>query len=153
MNDEKPLASLRACVLLPALLLALAAPASGKSIGKDQVNVRALPDLKSAILYTAPLAYPVEIKKEQGKWVYCLDWLNNSGWIYKSLISDLDTAIILVEKANIRSAAALNAGVVANAEQGEIYTILARDNNWVKLGYFQTGAAIGWIRDDLVFGD
>jgi SH3-like domain-containing protein len=153
MNDEKPLTSLRACFLLTPLLLALAAPASGKSIGKDQVNVRAQPDLKSAILYSAPLAYPLEIQKEQGKWLYCLDWLNNSGWVYKSFVSNIDTAIVLVEKANIRSAAALKADVVANAEQGEIYTILARDNNWVKLGYFQTGAAIGWIRDDLVFGE
>ena len=151
--NNKPLASLNVCFLLAPLLLALAAPASGKSIAKDQVNVRAEPDLKSAILYSAPLAYPLEIKKEQGKWVYCLDWLNNSGWVYKSLISDIDTAIVLVEKANIRSAATLNTSVVANAEQGDIYTILARDNNWVKLGYYQTGADAGWIRDDLVFGE
>lgn len=153
MNDEKPLTSLRMYILFTPLLLALAAPASSKSIGKDQVNVRAEPNRESAILYTAPLAYPVEIKKEQGQWVYCLDWQNNSGWVYKSLISDIDTAVILVENANVRSAASLNANVVANAELGNIYTILARNNNWVKLGYFQTGESVGWIRDDLVFGD
>jgi len=152
MNDVT-LSIFRTCLFLTPLVLSLGSSADGKSIGKDQVNIREQPSLNSPVLYTAPLGYPIEIKKENGDWLFFHDWQDNSGWVYKSLVSDIDTAVILVEKANIRSAATTSAGVVANAEQGEIYTILARDNNWVKLGYYQSGTTAGWIRDDLVFGE
>jgi len=58
-----------------------------------------------------------------------------------------------VEKANIRSAASVNSNVVASATQGEIYTILAKEGDWIKLGYYQSGTVVGWIRNDLVFGN
>ncbi|MDR2549692.1 MAG: SH3 domain-containing protein [Desulfobulbus sp.] len=138
---------------LSALLVCGIASAEAKSIAKDQVNIREKPDLNSAILYTAPLGYPIEIKKEEKGWVYFHDWLDNSGWVHKPLVSDIDTAVILVEKANIRGSASASANVVASAEQGEIYTILAKEGDWVKLGYYQSGTAVGWIRNDLVFGD
>lgn len=153
MNDDKPLVVLRTCLLLTPLILALAGSTHGKSIGKDQVNIREQPNLNSPILFTAPLGYPIEIKKESGKWIYLNDWQNNNGWVYKSLVSDIDTAVILVDKANIRSTASLNASVVTTAKLGEIYSILAKDNNWVKLGYYESGTTVGWIRDDLIFGE
>lgn len=150
---NRPLSIFRTGFLLSSLIVCFVTPAAGKSIGKDQVNIREQPTQSSAVLYTAPLGYPIEIKKESGDWVYFHDWLDNSGWVYKPLVSDIETAVILVEKANIRSAATVSSAVVAHATQGEIYTILARDGNWVKLGYYQSGTAVGWIRDDLVFGD
>jgi SH3-like domain-containing protein len=153
MNNDRPLSMFRTYLFFTPLLLSLAVSADGKSIGKDQVNIREHPDLKSAVLFTAPLGYPIKIKKENGKWLFFYDWQDNSGWVYKSLVSDIDTAVVLVDKANIRSAPRLDANVMASAEQGEIYTIIARDNNWVKLGYYQSGTAVGWIRDDLVFGE
>lgn len=153
MSDDTPLAMLRIGLLLTPLVLALAGPADGKSIGKDQVNIREQPNLNSPVLFTAPIAYPIEIIKETGDWVQFKDWLDNNGWVYRPLVSEIDTAVIIVEKANIRSTAGLKGSIVATAELGEIYTILAKDNNWVKLGYYETGATAGWIRDDLVFGE
>jgi len=148
---NKPFAVFRTCFLLSSLVVCFAVSAEAKSIGKDQVNIREQPNLNSPILYTAPLGYPIKIKKEEAEWIYFLDWLNNSGWVHKPLVSDIDTAVILVEKANIRSAASVNSSVVGSATQGEIYTILAKEGDWIKLGYYLSGATVGWVRNDLVF--
>lgn len=153
MNNARPRCMIRTCMILAPLALALATSVDGKCIGKENVNIREQPSTNSAILFVAPLGYPIEIKNENGDWLYFRDWQNSNGWVNKSLVSDIDTVVVLVEKANIRSSATVNSNVVATAEQGEIYTILSRDNNWVKLGYYQSGSSVGWIRDDLVFGE
>lgn len=128
-------------------------PACAKSIGRDQVNIRSGPSLKSSISFHAPLGYPIKIEKEKGKWVFFRDWENNTGWVYKPLVSDVETAVVLVESANLRSSAGKKYRVVAKAKRGEIYKVLARNGRWVHLGYFFGGEAVGWVRSDLVFGD
>jgi len=153
MNKPKKISVFRACLFISPMVLALAVSASSKSIGKDQTNIRAEPNLNSPILFTAPLGYPIEIKKENGDWLYIADWQNTNGWVYRPLVSDIETAVILVDKANVRSAANPKSQVVANAEMGEIYSIITKNGQWVQLGYYQDKSVLGWIRDDLVFGD
>jgi SH3-like domain-containing protein len=137
-------------------VLCLAVPASAstmKSIGKDRVNVRSKPDKGSEVLFTAYLGYPIEIEKQQNKWVYFTDWKNNSGWVYKPLVSGTQTAVILVENANIRKGPSLRKPVVMKASQGEIYKIFGEKGNWVKIGYYLENEVVGWVRQDLVWGD
>ena len=153
MNTPKKISAFRACLFISPLVLAFAVSASSKSIGKDQANIRAEPSLNSPVLFSAPLGYPIEIKKESGDWLYFVDWQNKNGWVYKPLVSDIETVVILANKANVRSAANPKSQIVANAEMGEIYSILAKNGQWVQLGYYQDKSVLGWIRDDLVFGD
>ncbi|MDD2466761.1 MAG: SH3 domain-containing protein [Desulfobulbus sp.] len=153
MHHRNLFTSVRACFIIAPLVLGLAGSLEAKSIGKDQVNIRSAPNLNSKIVFTVPLGYPIKVEKEADNWSFFHDWQNNTGWVYKPLISDIDTAVILVEKANIRSQANLKSKVAAIAEMGEIYTILGKEGNWVKLGYYHGGSELGWIRDDLVFGD
>ncbi len=152
MNKTAPFKILRTCLLATPLIFSLAGSVNAKSIGKDQVNIREQPNTNSPVLFIAPLGYPIKIVKESNGWVYFKDWQNNNGWVHKPLISNIDTAVIIVEKANIRSTSNTSGSVVANAEFGEIYTIQARAKNWVKLGYYESGATVGWIRTDLIFG-
>lgn len=153
MRHSNVFASLRACALIAPMVLSLAGSIEAKSIGKDQVNIRSGPDLNSSIVFTAPLGYPIKVEKEANNWSFFHDWQNNTGWVYKPLISDIDTAVILVEKANVRSGSGIKSKVVATVEMGEIYTIMAKNGNWVKLGYYHGGSELGWIRDDLIFGE
>jgi SH3-like domain-containing protein len=133
--------------------MATSLSAHAKSIGKDQVNIRSGPSATTSIVFEAPLGYPIEIKKQEGKWVYFRDWENNTGWVYKPLVSNIKTAVILVETANVRSSASTKSNIVAKAEIGEIYKVLGTKNNWVRLGYYHGGSPLGWIRADLVFGE
>ena len=152
MKQKTTLVSACACLLAGATLMAPAGSLA-KSIAKDQVNLRSAPNQTSEILLIAPQGYPIEVLKKSGKWTQYRDWQNSTGWVYSPLVSDVDTAVILVEKANIRSGVGTSTSVVATAAMGEIYKIMHRQNNWVQLGYYEANTPLGWIRADLVFGE
>ncbi|MGV8074169.1 MAG: SH3 domain-containing protein [Syntrophobacteraceae bacterium] len=150
--------SIRLSALLTYLIIGIALPALpgstyAKSIGKDQVNIRSGPSIKSRVILRAPLGTPIKIEKEKGDWVFFRDWLNNTGWVHKPLISDIETAVILVENANMRSSASIKSEVVAKATRGEIYKVLEKNGKWVHLGYYMENEPVGWVRSDLVFGE
>ena len=153
MHHRNIFSTVRACLLIAPMVLGLTGSLEAKSIGKDQVNIRSGPNLNSKVIFTVPLGYPIKVEKEADNWSFFRDWQNNSGWVYKPLISDVDTAVILVEKANVRSQATTQSKVVAIAKMGEIYSILGKNGDWVKLGYYHGGSELGWIRNDLVFGN
>ena len=153
MNIIRLRSFIDANLFLTPLFLSLAVSAEGKSINKDQVNVRAQPSLTSPILFTAPLGYPIEIKEKKGDWFFLRDWQENDGWVHKSLVSDKNTAVILIEKANIRNDSTQKSRVTSTANQGEVYIILEKKRKWTKLGYFDTNEPVGWIRNDLIFGE
>jgi SH3-like domain-containing protein len=124
-----------------------------KSIGKERVNVRSKPDLNSEVVSEASLGYPIQIERQQNNWVYFTDWQNNTGWVYKPLISRTQTALITVDDANIRKGPSLKKPVVKQAAKGEIYKIFDEKGEWVKVGYYLENEVIGWIRQDLVWGE
>jgi uncharacterized protein YgiM (DUF1202 family) len=135
------------------LLVSSAWAATMQSIGKDRVNVRSKPNLTSEVVFEAYLGYPIQIEKQQNNWVYFTDWKNNTGWVYKPLISRTQTALVLVEEANIRKGPSLRRPVVKQASKGEIYKIFDEKGEWVKVGYYLENEVIGWIRQDLVWGE
>jgi SH3-like domain-containing protein len=135
------------------LLAGPAFPSTMKSIGKDRVNVRSQPNLQSKVIYEAFLGYPIHIEKQKKDWVYCTDWKDTAGWVYKPLISNTQTAVVLVEDANIRKGPSLRKPVVLQASQGEIFKIFGEKGDWVKVGYYLENEVVGWIRDDLVWGE
>lgn len=124
-----------------------------QSICKDSVNVRSNPDLNSEVVFQASLGYPIQIEKQKSNWVYCTDWKNQAGWVYKPLVSKTQTAVVLVEDANIRKGPSLRKPVVMQADKGEIYKIFGEKGQWVKVGYYLENEVIGWIRQDMVWGD
>lgn len=127
--------------------------AATKSIAKEEVNVRSGPSLKHEIVIKAPLGYPVKVEKEQGEWVYVRDWVNNRGWVHKTLVSSIRTAVVSVKKANVRLGPGTDKNVVAEAHEGEIYRILERNGRWLRIGYYHGSEPLGWIRNDMVFGE
>ncbi len=124
-----------------------------KSIGKAKVNVRSGPGLKHDVLFQVHLGYPLEVEQRKGDWVQFTDWLGNEGWVHRPLLSDIPTAVVLKEQVNVRRGPGLRHRVVTKVEKGEVYKILQHNGNWVKIGYYLEGDAIGWIRDDLVWGE
>jgi SH3-like domain-containing protein len=123
-----------------------------QSIGKDRVNVRSKPNLNSEVVSKVFQGYPIQIEKQQNNWVYFTDWKNNNGWVYKPLVSRTQTALVLVEDANIRKGPSMKRPVVMQASKGEIYKIFDEKGKWVKVGYYLDNEVIGWIRQDLVWG-
>jgi N-acetylmuramoyl-L-alanine amidase len=142
--------------LVAALVMMLVGPvfaATMQSIGKDQVNVRSKPDLNSEVLFELSLGYPIQVEKQQDNWVYFTDWKNQAGWVFKPLVSKTQTAVILVDNANIRKGPSLSMPVVMKASKGDIYKIFGEKDDWVHVGFYLENEKIGWIRDDLVWGE
>jgi uncharacterized protein YgiM (DUF1202 family) len=137
-------------------LILVTAPtwASTACIGKDKVNVRASPSLTADVLFQAHLGYPVEVAKSRGDWVQVKDWEDNVGWIHKPLLNrDTQTAVVLPERVNVRKGPGLKYQVVNQAQCGEVYKVFAEKKGWVKIGYYRENQEIGWIRNDLVWGN
>lgn len=142
--------------LVAALVMMLVGPVFAttmQSIGKDQVNIRSKPDLNSEVLLKVPLGYPIKVEKEENNWVYFSDWENHNGWVFKPLVSRIQCAVIMVDHANIRKGPNLNTPVVMEASRGNIFKIFGEKGDWVNVGYYQENEKIGWIRDDLVWGE
>ena len=143
------------CLVVASVVLSVSPllASSMQSIRKDLVNVRSKPALNSEVVFQASLGYPVQIEKQENNWVYCTDYKSQTGWVYKPLLSNTQTAVILVEDANIRKGPSLSKPVVLQASKGEIYKIFDEKGQWVKVGYYLENEVIGWIREDMVWGD
>lgn len=128
--------------------------ASMASIGKENVNVRSAPSLKAEVLFQIHFGYPVEVEKTEGAWVQIKDWDNRTGWVYQPLINKkVQTALVIPERVNIRRGPGLKYGVVNQAESGEVYKIFEEKDGWVKIGYYLENEVIGWVRNDMVWGN
>ena len=123
------------------------------SIGKDQVNVRSGPGLKYQVMFQAPMGYPVEIVKKQQDWVQVRDWEGHTGWVKNSMLSNIRTTVVLPERANVRDNPSTGGGIVRKVEKGDIFKVIAVKKNWLRIGYYYDDEPVGWIRQDLVFGN
>ena len=136
------------------IILMVPAFASTASIGQDKVNVRTSPNLKAEILFQAHLGYPVELAGTKGEWVKIKDWQDKVGWVYRPLINKrIQTAVVLPELGNIRKGPGLKYPVVTQVKNGEVYKVFQEQNGWVKIGYYMEDQVLGWIRNDLVWGE
>jgi SH3-like domain-containing protein len=140
-------------VLWLGLWAAAAWPSTMASIAKDRVNVRTQPSLNSEVSFQASLGLPIEIEKQQKDWVYLRDWQDNSGWVYKPLVSKTKTAVITEDDVNIRKGPSLRKPVVMQADKGEIFKIFGEKGRWVKIGWYLDNEVIGWVRQDMVWGE
>jgi len=146
---------LRISAITPMVLLFIAVPAwcGMGSIGKDNVHVRSGPGLKYRVIFRAPLGYPVQVIKRQKKWVKIKDWEGTVGWVYRPLLSDVMTVVLMRSSTNVRNGPGLGNDVLRKVERGEIYKVLGAKSNWIHIGYYFEEEPVGWIRRDLVFGD
>jgi uncharacterized protein YgiM (DUF1202 family) len=124
-----------------------------KSIGKEKVNVRSGPGLNNNVLFTAHLGYPLQVVERKGDWARFKDWAGNTGWVYRPLLADIPTAVVLKENVNVRRGPGLRHRVVTQVDKGEVYRIFDHNGKWLKIGYYLEKEEIGWIRSDLVWGD
>ncbi len=140
-------------LFLVGCLVASPAWSETKSIGKPNTNVRSGPGLRYKVLYKAPKGYPLQILSRQKAWVKVQDWQGDIGWVHAQMLSDVRTAVVLVERANVRSEPSINSSVLGKVSQGEIYLVMSQSSDWAQIGYYFEKERLGWIREDLVFGN
>ncbi len=141
----------RLCLgLVFALFLATSAHAEMVSIAGDKVNMRSGPGEQHAILWEIRKGYPLKIIARQGKWLKVRDFENDTGWVYKPLVSREAHLVVNRPRVNIRSGPGEKYGLVGKAEYGVVLKTVQRKNGWVKVRH-ENGLS-GWVLRTLLWG-
>ena len=138
-------------VALSLLTLVTSAQAKLLSVKVRSANFRDGPSMTAEILFTADRYFPVRVLKHKRGWVEVEDFERERAWVAARLLGRLDTAIVKVQVGNVRAGPSIHHGVVGKIHYGEAFRIKKRKGRWLKLA--SSDAIIGWVRDDLTWGD
>jgi SH3-like domain-containing protein len=137
-------------VMLAAWLLPSTAMAEMLSVAVQEANFRAGPSKKHEVVFTAIQHYPVKVVGRKGGWVHVEDYEGDQAWVAARLLSKEKTAIVKVDRANLREKATIQSKVVGKVELAEVFIVKERKALWLHL--FVGDEERGWIRKDLVWG-
>jgi len=120
------------------------------SVKSDGVNVRTGPGTDKPVSMELFAGYPLKIIKKQGDWYKISDFENDTGWIYKSLVSKGDTVIINAKKSvNMRSGPSTKSSIVADVERGVVLTKITRKGKWTQVRH--SSGTVGWVYNPLIW--
>lgn len=125
------------------------------SIASKEVNMRTGPGKKYSISWAYGKGFPLTRLAQKGNWVKVKDFENDSGWIYKPLLSSKPHMVVKVFKnknqtINIRSGPGRKYKVVGKAYYGVVFETLERRKTWVKVKH-ESGLT-GWVARKLLWG-
>ncbi|MEN8199840.1 MAG: SH3 domain-containing protein [Thermodesulfobacteriota bacterium] len=137
------------------LLLFLLVPCIGLaaqlvSVKKDNVNVRSGPGTNFPVVMELFKGYPLKVNQEKGDWLEIVDFENDKGWIFASLVTPESTVIANGKKSiNMRSKPDTKASIVATVDRGVVLSKLSTEGKWVKVRHSQ--GTTGWIYSPLLW--
>lgn len=150
--------TLRRWVLPLAVMATTLTPGTGeakstplRAVEVPKANFRTAPSLKADVLFTATRYFPVEILETKGEWVRIRDFEKEESWVAKRLLGDVHTVAIEVEKGNVRGGPSTQDEVVDRVEYGEVFRVVERKGRWLKIATPEE--TVGWVRDDLTWGE
>lgn len=114
-------------------------------------NFRAGPSTDREIVFTATRYFPVQVLEQKGSWVRVRDFEKEEAWIARRLLGKTPSLVVDVKKGNVRAAGDLEAEVVDEVIYGEVFRIAKRRGRWLQIA--TPKKVIGWVRDDLTWGE
>ncbi len=125
------------------------------SVDGENVNLRSGPGTKYQVKWEYGKGFPLKVVSQKGDWVKVTDFENDTGWIYKPLLSSKGHMIVKAfkdknKRINIRSGPGTRYRVVGKAYYGVVFETLEQQNGWAKVRH-ETGL-VGWIKRTLVWG-
>lgn len=138
--------------LFPILLMAVAtATASEKrlSVKVPLANIRSGPGTEHRVLWKVEKFHPVKVVETQGKWCRFVDFEGDGGWLFRSLLSTVETVIVKKNICNVRSGPGTQNEVVFKSEKGVPYKVLKRQGDWIRV--LHVDGDTGWIHNSLVW--
>lgn len=125
------------------------------SVAKDGVNLRSGPGTKYEIKWEYGEGFPLRVVTKKGDWFKVKDFEDDTGWIYKSLLTSEKHMIVKVnkksnKKVNIRSGPGTKFKIVGKAYYGVVFKTLEQRSGWARVKH-DTGLE-GWIKRSLLWG-
>jgi len=114
-------------------------------ISADDVNVRAKPDLKSAVLETLPRRTKVYLISVAGPWYYVsVPGRQLKGYVFGSFIYQLKDVVVTADQVNLRKEPSLKSEVAVVLARGERFVLLGEANGYYRVISPTKGFA-GWV--------
>lgn len=119
------------------------------SVSGNVANIRSGPGTDHMVFYQAEKYYPLNILQKKGNWYEVKDYEGDTGWIHKSLISNIPSVITIKSKCNIRSGSSTENEILFVAKKGVPFQIIKRKGNWINIRHSE--GYEGWIHQSLVW--
>ena len=132
------------------LILTNLASAKMMSVADPKVNLRSGPSVKKQILWEFGKGFPLQVVATKGNWYKVTDFENDSGWVYRKLLSKVPHMIVKKKRINIRSGPSSKYKLIGKANYGVVFKTLAQKKGWVEVKH--ENGLVGWVRRDLVWG-
>ncbi|MBC8316778.1 MAG: SH3 domain-containing protein [Desulfobulbaceae bacterium] len=121
------------------------------SIAADLVNMRSGPGEKYSVVWELGKGYPLKVLETKGDWVKVIDYEQDTGWIFKSLVNRSPHLIVKKKIVNIRSGPGTGYKIVRKAQNGVVFQTLERKSGWVKVKHEEENV-VGWVMRSLLWG-
>ena len=142
---------LRFCsaVLVFWLLMGAVALADRLAISSPTANIRSGPGTNHEILWKVEKYHPILVERKSGDWYEFTDYEGDKGWVHKTLVKDIPTAITIKEKCNVRSGPGTENPVIFPVGSGIPFKIIGKKNNWRQI--LHADGDRGWIHKSLLW--
>jgi SH3-like domain-containing protein len=137
------------------LLLAQNTYAEMLSVKNEDAQLHTGPGETFQVKWKYGKGFPLEIVSQKGEWLKVSDFEEDTGWIYKPLLTKTPHMVIRVnknqdKKVNIRGGPEEDADIVGEAVYGVVFETLEQKHGWVKVRH-ESGLE-GWIKRSLLWG-
>ena len=131
------------------LCMAAVALADRLAVSSPTANIRSGPGTNHEILWKVEKYHPIIVERKSGDWYGFTDYEGDKGWVHKSLVGDIPTAITIKEKCNVRSGPGKENPVVFTVGSGIPFKIIGKKGNWRQI--LHADGDKGWIHKSLLW--
>jgi len=119
------------------------------TVSVPDANIRSGPGTRYDILWRVEKYYPLIITKRTGPWYLFRDFEGDTGWIHKSLVTKIPSAITVKNKANVRSGPGMTFEILFTIGKGIPFKVLEKRGNWLHVEHGDGDR--GWIHKALMW--
>ena len=126
--------------------------AENMSVGFSGTEMRAAPNAMASKVVAKLVPYsPLTIIEKVSDYYKVKDYRGRSGWVHRTLLSNLQGVVVTGNSANVRQGPGTNHSVVFQLSKGMTVKLIEQQDKWL---YIQTAdGQKGWIADFLVWGE
>lgn len=126
-----------------------AASSERLAVKSSKANVRSGPGTNYDMLWEVEKYHPLIILETKEKWCRFRDFEGDEGWIFRSLLGEINTVITIKDKCNVRSEPGEGKPVLFTTDKGIPFKVLERKEGWIYVQHADGDK--GWIYQSLVW--
>ena len=141
----------RLAILITILFLTGTAAAAEQrlAVTSPTANIRSGPGTQYDVLWQVERYYPILVIDKSDVWYQFKDFENDTGWVHKSLVGDVEAVITRKDLCNIRSGPGTGEKILFTVNRGVPFKVLEHKGHWLHIEH--TDGDQGWIYDSLVW--